>query len=121
MKKILSIFLAFVLGLAAASAHDFKIEKGKFWLDGKPVTLVCGEMHYPRIPQEYWRDRMLRAKAMGINCISTYVFWNIHERQPGVFDFKGEAPSRPIRLCGMGLRRFPLLAAKKQAHGLAQR
>ena len=48
-------------------------------------------MHYPRIPQEYWRDRMLRAKAMGINCISTYVFWNIHERQPGVFDFKGEA------------------------------
>ena len=48
MKKILSIFFAFVLGLAAASAHDFKIEKGKFWLDGKPVTLVCGEMHYPR-------------------------------------------------------------------------
>lgn len=91
MKKILSIFFAFVLGLAAASAHDFKIEKGKFWLDGKPVTLVCGEMHYPRIPQEYWRDRMLRAKAMGINCISTYVFWNIHERKPGVFDFKGEA------------------------------
>lgn len=72
-------------------ADDFKIENGKFLLNGKSVQLICGEMHYPRIPQEYWRDRMRRAKAMGINTVSTYVFWNIHERQPGVFDFSGEA------------------------------
>lgn len=91
MKKFLLLLLFALAGWCGAAAHDFKIEKGKFWLDGKPVTLVCGEMHYPRIPQEYWRDRMLRAKAMGINSISTYVFWNIHEREPGKFDFTGEA------------------------------
>lgn len=91
MKKILLLILFALTSWCGAAAHDFKIEKGKFWLDGKPVTLVCGEMHYPRIPQEYWRDRMKRAKAMGINCISTYVFWNIHEREPGQFDFTGEA------------------------------
>lgn len=91
MKKLLSIILLLWSALGTLHAHDFKIDQGKFWIDGKPVTLVCGEMHYPRIPQEYWKDRLLRAKAMGINCISTYVFWNIHERQPGKFDFKGQA------------------------------
>ncbi len=92
MKRLLPLLLClFLFGGLRAAAHDFKVEKGQFWLDGKPVTLICGEMHYPRIPQEYWRDRMLRAKAMGLNSISTYVFWNIHERQPGVFDFSGEA------------------------------
>lgn len=91
MKRLLSALLFVLLSWSAASAHDFKIENGHFVLDGKNITLICGEMHYPRIPQEYWRDRLLRAKAMGLNCISTYVFWNIHERQPGKFDFSGEA------------------------------
>jgi beta-galactosidase len=44
-------------------------------------------MHYPRIPHEYWRDRLKRARAMGLNTVSAYVFWNFHERQPGEFDF----------------------------------
>ena len=70
---------------------DFEVKDNAFQLNGKPLRLICGEMHYPRIPQEYWRDRMRRAKAMGINTLSTYVFWNIHERQPGVFDFTGQA------------------------------
>ena len=43
-------------------------------------------MHYPRIPHEYWRDRLKRARAMGLNTVSAYVFWNFHERQPGEFD-----------------------------------
>ena len=44
-------------------------------------------MHYARIPREYWRHRLRMAKAMGLNTISTYVFWNYHEMRPGVFDF----------------------------------
>lgn len=90
-KKILFLIATALMSWSATFADDFKIENGKFILNGKPVTLFCGEMHYPRIPQEYWRDRLMRAKAMGLNCISTYVFWNIHERQPGKFDFSGEA------------------------------
>lgn len=60
-------------------------------LTGKDVQLICGEMHYPRIPHEYWRDRLHRAHAMGLNTVSAYVFLNFHERQPGVFDFSGQA------------------------------
>lgn len=91
MKKNLTLLLLALLCWTTALGHDFKIEGGKFIIDGKPVTLVCGEMHYPRVPQEYWRDRMRRARAMGINTISTYVFWNLHERRPGQFDFSGQA------------------------------
>lgn len=52
--------------------------------------IVSGEMHYPRVPPEYWSARLSMAKAMGLNTISTYVFWNRHERVPGTYDFAGE-------------------------------
>ncbi|MEK6570179.1 MAG: beta-galactosidase family protein [Bacteroidota bacterium] len=58
-------------------------------MNGKPYRIFSGEMHYSRIPQEYWIDRLLKAKAMGLNTICTYIFWNLHEPQPGRFDFSG--------------------------------
>lgn len=103
-KKTLALLSAAILLLAMLGGcrppkNDFRVKDNAFQLNGKPFRLICGEMHYPRIPQEYWRDRMRRAKAMGINTLSTYVFWNIHERQPGVFDFTGQADlARFIRI-----------------------
>ncbi len=47
-------------------------------------------MHYPRVPRAYWRDRFRKARAMGLNTITTYVFWNVHELHPGVYDFSGQ-------------------------------
>lgn len=88
---LLLTIITFLGGACNEEKGIFQIRDHAFYLNGKSVQLICGEMHYPRIPQEYWRDRIRRAKAMGINTISTYVFWNIHERQPGVFDFEGQA------------------------------
>lgn len=100
-QKLLCLLLGLVCSYGPLPARDFKVENSQFMLDGKPVQLICGEMHYPRIAQEYWRDRIRRAKAMGINTISTYVFWNIHERRPGVFDFSGQADlAKFIRIAG---------------------
>lgn len=61
-----------------------------YFLDGKRIWLVCGEMHYFRVPRQYWRDRMKKAKENGINCISTYMAWNLHEPSPDCYDFSGE-------------------------------
>lgn len=47
-------------------------------------------MHYARIPREYWKHRLQMAKAMGLNAVCTYVFWNYHETAPGMWDFKNE-------------------------------
>ena len=80
-----------VKGTADTAKHTFEIKDNKFLYDGEKVQLICGEMHYPRIPVEYWRDRMQRAKAMGLNTISAYVFWAVHEPQPGEFNFEGQA------------------------------
>lgn len=85
-------FLAFFLLLAAglrAQQHTFGFSDTAFLLDSKPFVMISGEMHYPRVPREAWRARMKMAKAMGLNTIGTYVFWNVHEPQKGVFDFTG--------------------------------
>jgi beta-galactosidase len=63
--------------------------KGEFTFDGKPLEIISGEMHYARVPREYWRDRFAKARAMGLNTISTYVFWNLHEPTPGRYEFDG--------------------------------
>ena len=94
MRKTLILVLltvAFVLGGCSTKKHSFEVKDGNFLYDGEKVQLICGEMHYPRIPVEYWRDRMQRAKAMGLNTVSAYVFWAVHEPQPGEFNFEGQA------------------------------
>lgn len=71
------------------AAHTFGWRGEQFLLDGKPFQILSGEMHYARIPREYWRDRLKKLKSMGLNTLSTYMFWNFHEPQPGEFNFKG--------------------------------
>ena len=73
----------------ASAARALTIAGRHFELDGKPFQILSGEMHYARVPREYWRDRLQKARAMGLNTITTYVFWNLHEPRPGVFDFTG--------------------------------
>jgi beta-galactosidase len=87
---IASALLAFItLRPASSEHHSFRAADGQFLLDGKPFRIISGEMHYARIPREYWRDRLRMAKAMGLNAVTTYVFWNAHEPRPGVYDFSG--------------------------------
>ncbi len=74
---------------AATSHHTFQVKDGQYYLDGKPFQIIAGEMHYARIPRADWRARLRMAKAMGLNTITTYVFWNYHEPSPGVYDFTG--------------------------------
>ena len=71
------------------AAHTFGWQGEHFLLDGKPFQIISGDMHYARVPRQYWRDRMKKMKAMGLNTLTTYVFWNLHEPQPGRFDFSG--------------------------------
>src|SRR5579864_688039 len=84
-------FLAiFLWGQAMAQrGHVFSLGDSSFLLDGRPFQMISGEMHYTRVPREAWRARMRMAKAMGLNTIGTYVFWNVHEPEKGKFDFSG--------------------------------
>ena len=86
---VILITCFFSFGVFAQAQHTFKLADSVFLLDNKPFQIISGEMHYPRIPREAWRDRMKMAKAMGLNTIGTYVFWNVHEPQKDHFDFSG--------------------------------
>ncbi len=93
MKKIalISLTLTILANLCTAqkASHTFALGDSTFLLDGKPLQLISGEMHCTRIPRAYWRERMKMAKAMGLNTIGTYVFWNAQEPEEGKFDFTG--------------------------------
>lgn len=57
------------------------------YLDDQEFAFRSGEMHPSRIPYQYWRHRIQMAKAMGMNSIAIYIFWNAHEQEDGSFDF----------------------------------
>lgn len=103
---------------------DFKAEKGTFLLNGKPFVIKAAELHYPRIPKPYWNQRIKLCKALGMNTVCLYVFWNTHEPQPGTFDFTGQNDLAEFcRLCqenGMYviLRPGPYVCAEWEMGGL---
>ncbi len=69
-------------------------------INGRRELLVCGEIHYARVPEQEWARILDSTKAAGINCIASYVFWNWHEPHRGCFDFSGQHDiSRFLTLC----------------------
>ena len=92
--------LAFLLFLMAACAlatpvaaaqkpGSFRVGDKTFLLNNKPFVVKAAEVHYPRIPREYWQQRIQMCKALGMNTLCIYIFWNSHEQREGQFDFTG--------------------------------
>lgn len=97
MKKIFeTILVALLLACAlperamAAEKESFAVGKNTFLLNGKPFVVKAAEVHYPRIPRPYWEHRIKMCKALGMNTLCLYVFWNIHEQKEGEYDFTGQ-------------------------------
>ena len=76
---------------AAPAHHAFAIGDQDFLLDGKPLQIRCGEIHFARVPREDWRQRLQMCRAMGLNTVCAYLFWNFHEWMPGKYDWSGQA------------------------------
>lgn len=74
---------------------DFRVNAGQFWLDGEPMLLQAGELHYFRTPAEHWPHRLGLLQAAGFNAVATYIPWLWHEPDEGAFDFDGH--SHPMR------------------------
>ena len=92
-------------GGRSPDGHVLRTNNWYLELDGKPLSLVLGEIHPQRYPAEYWEEAILEMKAAGLNGISAYVFWNQIEPRPGDFNFTGSND----------IRRFVELCAK---HGM---
>lgn len=71
--------------------HTFAIGEEDFLLDGQRLQIRCGEIHAARVPRAYWAHRLKMCKAMGLNAVCAYLFWNMHEPREGQFDWSGQA------------------------------
>ena len=88
MKKIQLLITALLLIFPMlVHAGDFTVGNQTFLLNGQPFVVRAAEVHYPRIPRPYWEHRIKMCKALGMNTLCIYVFWNIHEQREGQFDF----------------------------------
>lgn len=87
---ILTFFLltAVMTAQSRTGGHTFTLGTEEFLLDGKPFQIISGEIHPGRVPEEYWRHRIRMTKAMGCNTVSAYLFWNHHETEEGIYDFR---------------------------------
>lgn len=77
-------------GAQAAPAARFTLGTTDFLLDGRPLQIRCGEMHFARVPRAYWRHRLQAIQAMGLNTVCAYLFWNFHEWREGRYDWAGQ-------------------------------
>lgn len=83
------MFLSILLG-GCITKGSFEAGDNTFLLNGEPFVIKAAELHYPRIPKEYWEHRIQATKALGMNTICLYVFWNYHEPEEGLYDFSGQ-------------------------------
>ncbi len=99
MKRIISFCCLFILLVHFAfaqteqrtfNAGSFTAGTNQFLLNGKPFVIRAAELHYPRIPKEYWEHRIQLSKSMGMNTVCIYLFWNLHEQKQDQFDFTGQ-------------------------------
>ena len=126
--KEVALLLAMLLIPTVAGAKDdsprFEAGDGKFLLNGEPFVVKAAELHYPRIPKEYWEQRIQLCKALGMNTICLYTFWNAHEPKMDQFDFTGQNDIREfIKLCEKNdmkviLRPGPYVCAEWEMGGL---
>lgn len=106
------------------TSGKFEAGKGTFLLNGEPFVVKAAELHYPRIPRPYWDQRIKLCKALGMNTICLYTFWNAHEPKEGQFDFTGQNDLREfIKLCEANdmkviLRPGPYVCAEWEMGGL---
>lgn len=108
----------------AKEAGKFEAGIGRFLLNGEPYTVKAAELHYPRIPRPYWDQRIKLCKALGMNTICLYTFWNAHEPKIDQFDFTGQNDLREfVKLCQANdmkviLRPGPYVCAEWEMGGL---
>lgn len=105
-------------------AGSFTWDSKTFYVNNKPLQIIGGQIDPQRVPRAYWGQRLQMAKAMGINTIFTYVYWQDIEMLQGQFNFTGNndiaAWFAEIQAAGLKgiLRPGPYVCAERDWGGL---
>ena len=95
------LLISLSINSRAQKENTFAIGAESFELNGKPYVIRCGEMHFARMPKAGWKQRLQMAKAMGLNTVCAYLFWNMQEKQPDQFTWAKPFSKifSPLRYC----------------------
>ncbi|CAN7593843.1 beta-galactosidase [Terrabacter sp. LjRoot27] len=83
-------------------------------IDGEPVIVMSGEVHYFRVARAEWGQRLDLLVEAGCDTVASYIPWIFHELPDGSLDVTGE--TRPERDIGA----FIDLAAEKGLRFIAR-
>ncbi|MDQ0966546.1 hypothetical protein QFZ20_001949 [Flavobacterium sp. W4I14] len=82
---VVGLLISLSINSQAQKENTFAIGAESFELNGKPYVICAGEKHFARMPKAGEKQRLQRARAMGLNTVCAYLFWNMHEKQPVQF------------------------------------
>jgi hypothetical protein len=102
LKKVSKEISRGSLPLEGANPLGERIDFTNYYMEknGHPFFGISGEFHYSRYPFLEWEDEIIKLKMAGINTLATYVFWNHHEEDEGVFCWDDDRNLRYfIELC----------------------
>ena len=84
--------------MTAVPGLPTRLAGSRILIDGEPRMVLAGEVHYFRVPRDEWADRLLAARAAGLNAVASYIPWIWHELPDGTVDLTGA--TRPERDLG---------------------
>lgn len=109
----------FKMGNPGPEGKQLLVNSRYLTIHGEPQIPVMGELQYSRMPQERWKDEILKMKAGGVTIIATYSFWNHHEEIEGKFDWSGNKDLRSfVKLCQqLGVYVYPRIGPWSHGEG----
>lgn len=69
---LLLLFSVFLVASGANRTFAVDYDNDRFLKDGQPYRYVSGTIHYFRVPEKYWKDRLMKLRALGCNAVQTY-------------------------------------------------
>uniref|UniRef100_A0A673MV28 Uncharacterized protein n=1 Tax=Sinocyclocheilus rhinocerous TaxID=307959 RepID=A0A673MV28_9TELE len=83
------LFLGPTVKIRINRSMGLRVNSSQFTLGGKPFRILGGSLHYFRLPRAYWKDRMVKMKACGLNTLTVDVPWSLHQPEKGELRFQG--------------------------------
>ncbi len=78
------------------SPPTIAVERRGLSLDGKPLPLLSGAVHYWRHDPDVWAPALRSLRSLGFRLVDVYVPWSVHEIDKNRYDFGHEDPRKDL-------------------------
>lgn len=87
----MNVKLIFPFLKVSPRTFEVDFDNNQFLKDGKPFQFIAGSFHYFRALPETWQRKLRTMRAAGLNAVTTYVEWSLHNPKSDSYNFEGIA------------------------------